>query len=177
MIHGQKRGKTEIVRALGHRSWSRPRRFVIWLSVAALSFQFQLCAAATICFTLLITTRKGNTMVISIGTIHACESISTPHYDAMFHSCHKLFHIICWDNVQFHTSNITCSAVIQVLPRSLGKLSSSMQCDSSMPPLLLYWVQSSSKVQDARIKCRMYFHFLFYQLMMKIRHVNKHTLK
>ena len=96
----------------------------------------------------------------------------TTLYDAMFHSCHKLFHIICWDNVQFHTSNITCSAVIQVLPCSLGKLSSSMQCDFSMPPLLLYWMQSSSKVQDARIKCRMYFHFLFYWLTMKIRHVN-----
>ena len=88
------------------------------------------------------------------------------------------FHIICCDNLQFRTLNITCSAVIQVLPRSVSKLSSSIQCDSSMPPLLLYWMQSSSKVQqDAWIKCQMYFHFLFYQLMMKTRHVNKHILK
>ena len=85
--------------------------------------------------------------------------------------CFTLFAVINFD------FNITSSAVIQVLPCSLGKLSSSMQCDSSMPPLLLYWMQSSSKVQDARIKCRMYFHFLFYQLMMKIRHANKHILK
>ena len=84
------------------------------------------------------------------------------------------FHIICFDNLQFRTLNITCSAVIQVLPRSLGKLS---QCDSTMPPLLLYWMQSSSKVQDVWIKCQMYFHFLFYQLMMKTRHVNKYILK
>ena len=87
------------------------------------------------------------------------------------------FHIICFDNLQFRTLNITCSAVIQVLPRSLSKLSSSIQCDSSMPPLLLYWMQSSSKVQDVWIKCQMYFHFLFYQLMMKTRHVNKYILK
>ena len=87
------------------------------------------------------------------------------------------FHIICFDNLQFRTLNITCSAVIQVLPRSVSKLSSSIQCDSSMPPLLLYWMQSSSKVQDVWIKCQMYFHFLFYQLLMKTRHVNKHILK